>query len=253
MLTQHTTAATLLARFQAVRSATMSFCSPLTPEDLMVQSCAEASPVKWHLAHTSWFFETFVLREFVAGYQPFDPDFLWLFNSYYKSLGDMPEKKLRASFSRPPLDQILAYRETVDAGIARLLRDFATQRSLVSDRRDGYLSLRPAPVGAIALYAHTRRIDIAMQPHAAEKQLVRMPEGQLRRKTPGTTEFLVDDALLTDRYDEVLQLVLDALDWRSTGPPLTLGSGRGRTQFRTSKICPICNTEINPAGNCGCG
>jgi ergothioneine biosynthesis protein EgtB len=87
----------------------------------MVQSCAEASPVKWHLAHTSWFFETFVLREFVAAYQPFDPDFLWLFNSYYKSLGDMPEKKLRASFSRPPLEQVLAYRETVDAGITRLL------------------------------------------------------------------------------------------------------------------------------------
>jgi ergothioneine biosynthesis protein EgtB len=121
MLTQHTTATALLTRFREVRSATMDFCSPLTPEDLMVQSCPEASPVKWHLAHTSWFFETFVLREFVAAYQPFDPDFLWLFNSYYKSLGDMPEKKLRASFSRPPLDQILAYRETVDAGILALL------------------------------------------------------------------------------------------------------------------------------------
>jgi ergothioneine biosynthesis protein EgtB len=130
MLTQHTTAATLLARFQAVRSATMDFCSPLTPEDLMVQSCAEASPVKWHLAHTSWFFETFVLREFVAAYQPFDTDFLWLFNSYYKSLGDMPEKKLRASFSRPPLDQILAYRETVDAGIARLLEHMPEDEAL---------------------------------------------------------------------------------------------------------------------------
>jgi ergothioneine biosynthesis protein EgtB len=130
MLTQHTTAATLLARFQAVRSATMDFCSPLTPEDLMVQSCAEASPVKWHLAHTSWFFETFVLREFVAAYQPFDPDFLWLFNSYYKSLGDMPEKKLRASFSRPPLDQILAYRETIDAGIVRLLEHMPEDEAL---------------------------------------------------------------------------------------------------------------------------
>ncbi len=122
MLTQQKTATELLARFLAVRAATISFCEPLTPEDLMVQSCAEASPVKWHLAHTSWFFETFVLREFIPAYQPFDPDFLWLFNSYYKSLGDMPEKKLRASFSRPPLDQILAYRETVDAGILRLLQ-----------------------------------------------------------------------------------------------------------------------------------
>ena len=66
---------------------------------------------------TSWFFETFVLSEFVAGYQPFHPDFHWLFNSYYNSLGDMPEKKLRASFSRPPLDTILAYRAHVDAAM----------------------------------------------------------------------------------------------------------------------------------------
>jgi ergothioneine biosynthesis protein EgtB len=122
MLTQQTpTAASLLARFRAVRGATMQFCIPLSPEDMMVQSCAEASPTKWHLAHTSWFFETFVLSQFVAAYHPFHPDFRWLFNSYYKALGDMPEKKLRASFSRPPLDQILAYREHVDAGIARLL------------------------------------------------------------------------------------------------------------------------------------
>src|SRR3954469_3658761 len=114
-------ATSLLSRYKTVRQATQQLCSPLSPEDLMVQSCAEASPVKWHLAHTSWFFETFVLREFVAAYQPFDPHFLWLFHSYYKSLGEMPEKKLRASFSRPPLDQVLAYRETVDAGITRLL------------------------------------------------------------------------------------------------------------------------------------
>ena len=113
--------AELLDRFRAVRAATMAFCSPLSPEDMMVQSCAEASPVKWHLAHTSWFFETFVLSEFVANYQSFDPNFHWLFNSYYRALGEMPEKKLRASFSRPPLDQILAYRRHVDAAIERLL------------------------------------------------------------------------------------------------------------------------------------
>src|ERR1700735_825058 len=107
----------LLKRFRDVRQATMQFRAPLTPEDLMVQSCPEASPVKWHLAHTSWFFETFVLSEFADAYQPFHSDFRWLFNSYYKSLGDMPEKKLRASFSRPPLDQILAYRLHVDSAI----------------------------------------------------------------------------------------------------------------------------------------
>jgi ergothioneine biosynthesis protein EgtB len=114
--------ASFLARYKAVRTATQKLCAPLSPEDLMVQSCPEASPVKWHLAHTTWFFETFVLREFVANYKPFHPDFQWLFNSYYNSLGDMPEKKLRASFSRPPLDSILAYRAHVDAAMELLLQ-----------------------------------------------------------------------------------------------------------------------------------
>jgi ergothioneine biosynthesis protein EgtB len=123
-------AAALLARFRAVRAATMAFCAPLTPEDMMVQSSPEASPVKWHIAHTSWFFETFVLSEFVAAYQPFHPDFHWLFNSYYKALGEMPEKKLRASFSRPPLDQILAYRSHVDAAICRLLEQTPEDEAL---------------------------------------------------------------------------------------------------------------------------
>ena len=112
----------LLARYRAVRQASLHLCKPLSPEDLMVQSCPEASPVKWHLAHTTWFFETFVLHEYVAAYKPFHPDFHWLFNSYYNSLGEMPEKKLRASFSRPPLDAILAYRAHVDAAIAQLLQ-----------------------------------------------------------------------------------------------------------------------------------
>ena len=137
MLTQQThpvpkvaRAVTLLDRFRSVRAATMRFCAPLTPEDMMVQSCAEASPVKWHLAHTSWFFEAFVLSEYVAGYQPFDPDFKWLFNSYYRALGEMPEKRLRASFSRPPLAQILAYRAHVDAAICSLLEHTPEDASL---------------------------------------------------------------------------------------------------------------------------
>jgi ergothioneine biosynthesis protein EgtB len=113
--------AALLARYEAVRGASLALAAPLSPEDMMVQSCPEASPVKWHLAHSSWFFETFVLRDFLPAYRDFHPDFHWLFNSYYNSLGEMPEKKLRASFSRPPLADILAYRDYVDAAIARLL------------------------------------------------------------------------------------------------------------------------------------
>ena len=111
----------LLTRYRTVRAASLALTAPLSPEDLMVQSCPEASPAKWHLAHTSWFFETFVLREFLPDYQDFHPDFHWLFNSYYNSLGEMPAKSLRASFSRPPLADILAYRTHVDSCVERLL------------------------------------------------------------------------------------------------------------------------------------
>src|ERR1700739_74321 len=121
-LTAPSTATSILAHYRAVRQATMQLCNPLSPEDLMVQSCPEASPAKWHLAHTSWFFETFVLSEFLAAYKPFNPDFRWLFNSYYNSLGDMPEKRLRSSFSRPGLGAILAYRAHVDAAVESLLQ-----------------------------------------------------------------------------------------------------------------------------------
>lgn len=92
------TSISLAERFQTVRAMTNALAERLTPEDQMVQSCSEASPVKWHLAHSTWFFETFVLREFVPGYRPFDEEFFWLFNSYYKTLGGHPEKRLRASF-----------------------------------------------------------------------------------------------------------------------------------------------------------
>jgi ergothioneine biosynthesis protein EgtB len=107
--------------FLRVRRQTEDLCLPLSPEDMMVQSCAEASPAKWHLAHTTWFFETFLLREFLAGYREFHPDFRWLFNSYYNSVSDQPDKKLRASFSRPPVEAILKYRQHVQEGIQRLL------------------------------------------------------------------------------------------------------------------------------------
>ncbi len=111
----------LCQRFREVRGATKALCAPLSPEDQMVQSCAEASPAKWHLAHTSWFFETFVLREFLPGYREFHPDFDWLFNSYYNSLGEPPEKRLRSSFARPASGEIYAYREHVETGVERLL------------------------------------------------------------------------------------------------------------------------------------
>jgi ergothioneine biosynthesis protein EgtB len=88
---------------------------------MMVQSCPEASPAKWHLAHTAWFFESFVLSEFLPGYRVFNSDFVWLFNSYYQSFAEFPDKRLRASFSRPGIDEIVRYRQQVDAAVDRLL------------------------------------------------------------------------------------------------------------------------------------
>jgi ergothioneine biosynthesis protein EgtB len=107
-------------RFRGARRQTLDLCKPLTPEDMMVQSCPEASPAKWHIAHTTWFFESFILREFLPGYRLFNPDFQWLFNSYYQSFSAIPEKRLRSSFARPGLSEVLAYREHVDAAMERL-------------------------------------------------------------------------------------------------------------------------------------
>ena len=87
----------------------------------MVQSSSDASPMKWHQAHTTWFFETFVLRPFLPDYKPFREEFRWLFNSYYNSIGGaVPEKQLRASFSRPSLLEVLAFREHVDDAMEKL-------------------------------------------------------------------------------------------------------------------------------------
>ena len=122
----------LLHRYRSVRGYTSALCARLSAEDQMVQSCPEASPTKWHQAHTSWFFETFVLSPFVPAYQSFHPDFHWLFNSYYRSLGEeIPEKRLRASFSRPSLQQILDYRTHVDTAVERLLSSGACTDEVV--------------------------------------------------------------------------------------------------------------------------
>jgi ergothioneine biosynthesis protein EgtB len=97
---------------------------------MMVQSCPEASPAKWHLAHTAWFFESFVAREFLGGYKLFNADFPWLFNSYYQTFAEFPDKRLRASFSRPGLDEVLRYREHVDEALDRLLERDAPEEAL---------------------------------------------------------------------------------------------------------------------------
>lgn len=120
----------LSARFRTARRRTLELVAPLTPEDMMVQSSPETSPVKWHLAHTAWFFESFILREFLPNYRVFNSDFAWLFNSYYQSFAAFPEKRLRSSFSRPGLDEILRFRAHVDEAIERLLEIDASPEAL---------------------------------------------------------------------------------------------------------------------------
>src|SRR4051794_10055828 len=93
--------AQLSEHYAHVRGATEKICAPLTAEDQMVQSASETSPVKWHQAHTTWFFETFLLAPNLPGYQAFDARFTYLFNSYYKQLGDHPNRLTRSYFSRP--------------------------------------------------------------------------------------------------------------------------------------------------------
>ncbi len=111
----------LAARYAAVRAATDWLAAPLSPEDSAVQAMPDASPAKWHLAHTSWFFETFVLERAVAGFRPFHPDFRVLFNSYYNSLGAMHPRAERGLVTRPGLAEVRAYRAHVDREMAALL------------------------------------------------------------------------------------------------------------------------------------
>ncbi|MEL4177227.1 ergothioneine biosynthesis protein EgtB [Roseateles sp. PN1] len=109
-------------RFEAVRQQSLRLAAPLSAEDCCVQSMPEASPSKWHLAHTSWFFETFLLEPFEAGFKPFHPAFRVLFNSYYNGVGDKHPRAQRGLLTRPDLDEVLAYRAAVDQRILALLQ-----------------------------------------------------------------------------------------------------------------------------------
>jgi len=108
-------------RFKTVRHATMVLSQPLSAEDQTVQSMPDASPTKWHLAHTTWFFETFVLRDFAPDYRPFDPDYHYLFNSYYEAEGARHPRPERGMLTRPALAEIREYRSYVDRAILALL------------------------------------------------------------------------------------------------------------------------------------
>jgi ergothioneine biosynthesis protein EgtB len=120
--TSASSSAGLAETYAAVRAASLRLAGPLTAEDCAVQSLPDTSPVKWHLAHTSWFFESTILAG-TADYVPFDPRFGYLFNSYYESLGPRHPRPSRGLLTRPGLAEVLDYRAHVDAAMARLLND----------------------------------------------------------------------------------------------------------------------------------
>jgi ergothioneine biosynthesis protein EgtB len=118
-----TRAECLLARFHQIRNFTNALCANLEPEDFVVQSMPDVSPTKWHLAHTTWFFETFILKKFVSGYHADVPEYAYLFNSYYNAAGDMHRRDLRGLISRPTVREAQRYRSSIDAHMDNLLSD----------------------------------------------------------------------------------------------------------------------------------
>jgi ergothioneine biosynthesis protein EgtB len=128
----------LATLYRAVRGATEALARHLTSEDQMVQSMTDASPTKWHLAHTTWFFETFVLAPNLRGYRIFDERFKYLFNSYYKQLDGHPLRSVRGTFSRPSLEEIRNYRSHVDEAMDSMLTD---QNRQISEELEALMDL----------------------------------------------------------------------------------------------------------------
>ena len=111
----------LASRYPVIRAATEALAAPLSPEDCALQSMPDCSPTKWHLAHTSWFFETFILAPTLPHYKPLNPAFRVLFNSYYQAVGEQYSRPRRSLLTRPNLDEVMQYRRHVDEHMNALL------------------------------------------------------------------------------------------------------------------------------------
>lgn len=119
--TSEVAAATLLDFYNSVRACTEQLCEPLETEDYIPQPIADVSPARWNIAHTTWFFEEMILRKFVPDYKVFDPNFGFLFNSYYNTIGERTPRDNRGALSRPTVAQIFAFRKYVDEKMCELL------------------------------------------------------------------------------------------------------------------------------------
>lgn len=111
----------LSTKYKQVRARTEELCAPLTKEDYVPQPVVYASPPKWHIAHVTWFFEEMVLKQYMDGYKEFHPDFCYLFNSYYNTVGKRTLRAERGNITRPGVDEVFAYRTYVDEHMAKYL------------------------------------------------------------------------------------------------------------------------------------
>jgi ergothioneine biosynthesis protein EgtB len=131
-LSQETKHLSPIAYYQQVRQLSEKICQPLATEDYVVQSMPDVSPPKWHLAHTTWFFETFLLVSYLKDYEVFHPKFGYLFNSYYEAVGQRHPRPQRGLLSRPTVEEIYQYRNYVDRAIERLLAEHSSDPGLES-------------------------------------------------------------------------------------------------------------------------
>ena len=121
--TSHTRSRRLIEQFRQVRDFSTHLCRSLEPEDYVVQSMPDVSPTKWHLAHTSWFFETFVVKVWMQRYRSEVPQYAYLFNSYYNAAGDMHRRDLRGLISRPTVAETYRFRQSIDQWVTALLEE----------------------------------------------------------------------------------------------------------------------------------
>jgi len=120
-------------RYHTIRQASEAICRPLRTEDYVVQPVVDVSPPKWHLGHTTWFWETFVLMKYDLAYKVYNPDYNYVFNSYYETVGARVIRTDRGNLSRPSVEEIYAYRKYVDAAMDRLLTSCATDDTVLRD------------------------------------------------------------------------------------------------------------------------
>src|SRR5882672_8948737 len=113
--------ADLRVHYRRVRQLTEALAAPLRPEDQVIQSMPDVSPTKWHRGHTTWFFETFLLEPSLSGYDAFDPDYRYLFNSYYEAVGPRHPRAQRGLLSRPTVEEVAQYRAHVDTAMEKLI------------------------------------------------------------------------------------------------------------------------------------